>query len=462
MRHPIFKMRIQRPIDSASSSHEWMAISEGDLVRVTLPDGARLHIPRNEDSLVTLNELAVAVPGIDSVAMRQRVEIDCSPSVEAVLPLWLNPLDDEAAGSSDDDECLAEIEDRVSWANYSADHYIFVNNHQWAVISATRGSGEAAWAAVPIRGNWYHEWFEIPYASFGFTETASMTSGWDSSSCGLITNRVFASVDRFDEGETYVSIRAATDPASDIHHWIWSSEIADQFRETWAIPDGDDDFIEWGFLQLAKTGEVEIELRGLDPSLGGDMLGVGLTGSSEWTFRCHQPPEVLRAALGEIADRRPGGVRERAPRILEGSFCEQLEQAQLLSEEELVEEGWIPSVLVDREMGIKIFNALVEPEVDPESVGAEWPSSWDPRIAPLWTRLGGTVEAASAWATAGWDYRDVLSLPRLSRYWNPPMTERLQLSTVPPVSGLDAPIGGERSWPLGDHTIVEFLKVFGQ
>jgi len=308
MRRSSFRLRIQRPIDAAGGSHEWIAVSVDDLVQVALPGGTRMQVPLHEDALVTLGELSAAVPGVDDVPMRQRLEIDCSLSVAAVLPLWLNPIEHDAAGSSDDHECLAEIEDRISWADYSADHYIFVNNHQWAVISATREGSTAQWAAVPIRGNWQHEWFETPYASFGFTETGSRTSGWDSSSCGLTTSRVFASVDRLDEGDTYVSLKAATDPASDIRRWIWSSEIASQFRQTWEIPDGDDDFIEWGFLQLAKAGEVEVELRGLDPSLGGDMLGVGLTASSAWTFTCHQPPDVLRAALGDISDRRPGGV----------------------------------------------------------------------------------------------------------------------------------------------------------
>lgn len=434
------------------------AVSTGKVIVVTLPDGAQQQVTQDPDDLVTLAALTSALPGLEEVLMWQRVEITCSSGIEAVLPLWLRPVEHEIPGGSEDEHCLAEIEERMSWTKHSPDHYIFVNDQLWAVISASVDTKAETWVAVPMGGNWHTEWFDRPYASFGFTETASMTSGWDSSACGLITERVFATVDRFDEGETYVTLAAATAPPLDLHSWIWSSELSDQLRQTWEIPDGDDDFIEWGFAQLAETSQNEIELWGVE-SPESDYLGVGLTGSSKWTFTCTLPSTEIVEALGDLADRRPGGAAIDVNELPRESSRLTLAQAiGQLSQQQLMEMGWLPPIVVDPEMGIKIFNALAEPEVDSQSVPQEWPGSWDPRIAPLWSRLGGTFESAHSWATAGWDFEDVLELPRLSRYWNPPLSSRLVATDVPSVKDIDSPDNGEEPWPSGSHSIADVLK----
>jgi len=77
-------------------------------------------------------------------------------------------------------------------------------------------------------------------------------------------------------------------------------------RPTWSIPLSEDDFIEWGFLQLAKAGDASVTLRGLDHDRD-DFLGMGLSWTSEWTFSSGLDRHVLMEALGELTDRRPGG-----------------------------------------------------------------------------------------------------------------------------------------------------------
>lgn len=458
MNQPPFELRIARHTNATDEPSVYEAVSNGSVVDVTSPDGTHHKVLRDPDVLLTLVTLAKALPGLEEVEMWRRVDITCSSSVEALLPLWLRPVEHETPAGSEDEHCLAEIEERMWWAKYSPDHYMFVNSQQWAAISARVGTKAETWVAIPMGGNWHTEWFDQLYASYGFSETASRTSGWDSSACGLITDRVFAYVDRFDEGETYVSLAAATEPSLDLRTWIRCSELAHQLRQTWDIRDGDDDFIEWGFAQLAKEGQTEIELSGLD-SPQDDDLGVGLTASSRWTFTCTLPSIEIRAALGYLADRRPGGPASERLQAHTGTLELELAEAiEQLSQEQLMEMGWLPPTVVDPEMGIKIFNALTEPEIDAQSMPRDWPPLWDPRLAPLWLRLGGTYESARSWANAGWDCQDVLKLPRLSRYWNPPFSDRLLATDIPSVNDIDAPCNGGEPWPAGNHTINDVLQ----
>lgn len=300
-----FLLRVERPSASSDEPLVWTAVGDETTVELELPDGSRLQVAGNPDPLQTLEVLSRMAPQLNVALQEQRLEIRCAPEVEAVLPLWLTVVDEKGPGSQTDEDCLYEIEDRLGWADHSSQHYVFVNGKLWAAISAQPGPTSTRFI-VPLRGSWPDEWFGKLYGSVGFTEGGSRTSGWDSSTCGLITRRVFAIADKFDEGDIFVTVRPAGDPAEDFRDWIWSSELLRQLRETWEIPAGDDDFIEWGFLQLVKSGRSEIELAATDPL--SDSMGVGLTDSSEWTFTRGLPAKRVRKALGEVADRRPGGT----------------------------------------------------------------------------------------------------------------------------------------------------------
>lgn len=305
MNQPQFWLKITRPGDSIDKPLLWLATSRGNVIDITLPTGSSIQVPNSAIPLVSLASLSAAAPGIDEVPMFQRVEITCSPTVQAALPLWLRPSDKEQLVSEHVAECITAIEEQIRWASYSPSHCIFINGLQWAVISVRNERSDASWAAVPVSGDWYLDWFHHVYASFGFVETASRTSGWDSSVCGLLTPQVFAFVDSFDEGDAFVTLRTATNAAADLRDWIWSSELANRLRETWDIPFGEDDFIDWGFLQLAKTGKSEVELNGLKSS-NDDYLGMGLTNSSKWSFTCSLASNKILSAVGDMADRRPG------------------------------------------------------------------------------------------------------------------------------------------------------------
>ena len=59
----------------------------------------------------------------------------------------------------------------------------------------------------------------------------------------------------------------------------------------------------------------------------------------------------------------------------------------------------------------------------------EWPKAWPMGLMPVWLEYGGTVEAARAWASAGWPADHVLTSERLTDTWNPEFEERLTLTT---------------------------------
>lgn len=300
-----FHLRVARESSPGQDPRVWRAAAAGDAIVLTRPDGSQTQVPASPDAVAVLTALAEADPALAVIPPFDRVDIECPPAVESVLPLWLTGARKGSIGGTVENEYLETIEDSLAWVDYSTDHCVFVNGRQWAAISSAGGGPDAPWIIVPIRGDWYEDWFESVYASFGFTETGSMTSGWDASLCGLITSRVLSTIDKFDEGETYVTVREATDPVAEVRAWLRDSELADQLRRTWDIPFEDDDFLEWGFLQLALSGATQIELRGLDPSHG-DMLGVGLTASSKWTFTSSLSGDQLRQVVGEMSGRRPG------------------------------------------------------------------------------------------------------------------------------------------------------------
>jgi len=283
----------------------WTSSEREKTVELTLANGKLVQIPATYDALMTLQKISVEESDANVIPSGCRVEIECPRSVEAVLPLWLRPSTEGGRGGGSLGEAIEEIEDDVSWAPYSADHVVFVNDEQWIVVTAEAEGVEGQLFCVPVRGTWYSEWFSSTYASFIFTETGSRTSGWGVSVCGLITDRVFAVINRFDEGETMITLRLATDPVTDLQTWVWSSKVADALRDTWTVADDVDDFIEWGLLQLAKEEGHEIQVWGIQGDEDQD-LGVGLTNTSRWTFGSHLSKKDLRAALGEMLDRRPG------------------------------------------------------------------------------------------------------------------------------------------------------------
>lgn len=519
----------------------WRIEKQDGTVAVTTPDGSTRTFQSEGDHLTVLRQVAVSFPGIRDVFEREVLELECSPDIEGVLPLWLRVV--EAGGVSDgeiDPIYEEQLDNCLSWASYSSEHFAFVNGLQWGAIQVRGHLESEQFAMLPIRGSWIDDLFIREYASFGFSETASMTSGWDSSRCGLVAPGLFGFVDRFDEGETFVTLRVAGTQVDDLRSWIWESELADQLRGTWSIATEDDDFIEWGLLQLVKSGNSRIDVRGLHLEADDD-LGVGLTSSSEWSFSCGLPPNTLRAALGELADRRPGGVREPRPMFSSETPLGQLEEALKLPEVELVALGWKRAVEVDREFGIKIFNATCEPRLSGEiiesirasagvfpaeapaletggtesaqtiqeawmdvtavakehlklrdralaefwrvlearnvSIAAElkgelewaleievsarecgWPSEWDPRLHQLWFRNGGTGDSARAWARAGWDFRSVFLMDRLSRYWNPSVQARVTTVAVRKLTDFDLPDDGSNAVPPGEITVADFLQ----
>jgi len=346
----------------------WRIEGRDGTVAITTPDGSARTLRIDGDPLTVLRQVAASFPGICDVLEREVLELECSPEIEGALPLWLRVVETGGVGSGEIDPIYEEdLDNGLSWAPHSSEHFVFVNGLQWGAIPVKYHLEAEKFAMLPIRGNWIDDLFIREYASFGFSETASMTSGRDSSRCGLVAPGLFGFVDRFDQGETLVTLRVAGTEVDDLRSWIWGSELADQLRDTWSIAAEDDDFIEWGLLQLVNSGRSGIDVRGLHPDAEDD-LGVGLTSSSEWSFGCKLPLTTLRAALGQLADRRPGGGPEPTPMFASETPLGQLEEALELPEAELDALGWKRAVEVDREFGIKIFNVTAEPRLSGEII----------------------------------------------------------------------------------------------
>jgi len=296
-----FFLRIQRSTPDPEAQQVWLVTIDDSDVTVTHPDGNSTHLPAAVDVLDTLTLISDMAPGINVVRVGEPCTIECSGEVESVLPLWLQASTDPGAGGTVDDAYVEALEDHDTDLPLSSEHFVFVNGTQWAAWQGEDPHSQPVWVIAPFRDLWFSDF----YGSFDFTETGNMTSGWDVSECGLISERVFSTVDRFDEGPVYLSVRLATDPVSDFRDWMRSSELASQLREIWPPFPNCDDFIEWGFLQLAKSGGTDLTLWGAETDDGDEDPPNGLTSTSRWTFNCILSSETLRQALGEMKDRRP-------------------------------------------------------------------------------------------------------------------------------------------------------------
>lgn len=127
-----FQITVSRPDAGAMT---WRAIADDGTVKALLPDGSSVDVARSGDALADLAALAEVLPDITWVPPGERVEIECSATVAAVLPLWLRP-DVERSIDGNGAACSDDVEDQMSWATVSLDHCVYVNGEQWAVIWA--------------------------------------------------------------------------------------------------------------------------------------------------------------------------------------------------------------------------------------------------------------------------------------------------------------------------------------
>ncbi len=286
----------------------WVAKGRDGEVVVQPPVGELIVIQGRTDAAALLEGVASAVGGINRVAGAETIALNCSPDVEALLPLWLVAGETADGGDSLADEDLDLLDDSLSWAPYSAEHIVRVNGAPWGAVQADRPGQPAGCVFAPLRpGGWLDDWFSKIYGSFSFTETASRTSGVSTSALGLITPSVLAAVDKFDEEKAVIRVRLARDAEGDLRAWIGGGEMARQLRASWRLGPGDADFLEWGFLQLAKSRGQSIDLVGMDVGADDDEgLGIGLTRTAEWTFESDLPSDLIRRAVEGVPDRRPG------------------------------------------------------------------------------------------------------------------------------------------------------------
>lgn len=330
----------------------WEVTESVGVITLHRPNGSTQKFPV-ADPLALLRTLAAADPEINRLHPEQEVTITCSDNVRDVLPLWLAPVDDAVAGCRASDEFNDFIDESMPWITRSYSHYLIVNDEKWVIIvpeSVGYGVESTERCAVPNHGDYSGDFLEVTWGSFGFSESGSMTSGWDSSALGLLTARVVASVDTLDEAGANVRLAELADRTEHFKSWVGSNWLGDQLRETWDIPDGDDDFIGWGFLKLAERGGGTIDLRG-NVSYDSDGMGIGLTTTSDWTFTSSLPPEQILEALGDLHNRRPGGQEPVLPPIM-------LQYCLEAPEEERLAHGWVPTVGIPAKVRRAVASSL--------------------------------------------------------------------------------------------------------
>ena len=295
--------------DAPSEPSIWRATDDGSHVVVRMPNDSSTSMARSTDLADVLEDLAIAAPGINRIPAMQLVEVNCSPSVEALLPLWLIADGNAGPGRAPSQADLDLIEETLTGVPYSSEHVLHVNGSIWAAVEVIDPKCQPPLVFVPLRASGAEGLLDQTYGLFSFREMGGMISGLALSAVGLITPKVLAIVNVLDEDDAKISLRGAGDPVLDFRNWMHTDELAQDLRSLWELAEGDADFIEWGFLQLAKSGRSSIDLVGLtdEPEdSDGEGLGMGLTTTAEWTFESDLPPALLQQAIAGVPDRRPG------------------------------------------------------------------------------------------------------------------------------------------------------------
>jgi len=162
---------------------------------------------------------------------------------------------------------------------------IWVNGTQWFVLPRDQGEPDMAVPEDEPRQDW---------ASFGWTETASMMSGYDHSKIGPINDvllMAFVSVN--DEWSWQVSRR--TTVTNDLSIWLYNNELSQTLEQIW--PAATTGPIELGFTKLLMSGQPALEDVTADlirPSEWREPE-FGITDTATWDFAVSTDLAVRRA-----------------------------------------------------------------------------------------------------------------------------------------------------------------------
>ncbi len=242
--------------DEDGSSRTWRAWRSVDGVTIQTPAGERQVEPVGDgEGEAILTAMTRVDPAVWVVT--RECDIECDEDTASWLPMY--PV-------AADSECQ-----------------ITVNGSDWPVIPGP----DDTWIAVPdadVRSEW---------ASFGWSESASMVSGWDSTRIGWCTDKLGIALARFNDGdESYAHVFRVDDPAEHVDDWIWSNELAETLRSVW--PGTPEDLIAKGFVALIEQGVGYVEIDGakLRPSEWEAVFG--LTETADWWFSLAADPSLRR------------------------------------------------------------------------------------------------------------------------------------------------------------------------
>jgi biotin operon repressor len=281
------------------SAETEMLIQHAELVR---EHGALvLRVAGEADRTLTSTDIASAIAEestLSEVRANQITRITAAGAALNLLPFTLSvPGDPDDFNQTLWSKTLADEHTYENWVVQPGRCRVaYVNDDRWCPWPTTDGSRMLPedWPTVRLSSTW---------ARLTFTETASMTSGLDEITLGLVTPGVVAACGNPDSGSLKVSTWKRTGEPSD------DAQIVVEWLLDW-VPGfytRND-----GFKALMTQLYVEAELHGRsgDELSGGALaagwetwLGFGDTDTSEWTLELAMPGSAGSAALNVIAER---------------------------------------------------------------------------------------------------------------------------------------------------------------
>ena len=283
------------------SGEEEVLVERAELVRL---DGALACRIGSDERILAVGDVTEALasePALSEIRANQISRITASGEALDQLPFILaipgGPDDfDETLWS----ETLAEEHTSQSWVVQPGRYRVaFVNDHRWCPCPTPDGPRmlPEAWPAVDLAPLWGH---------LTFAENASMVSGLDEISVGLVTSRIVAACyypDCTVDGSEHDVTLWRRDGAAATDAELFVGWLLDWVPATWF---NDEETFAQLFVEAAVNGYNGEQVWGnrlvadfsAAPSIGGN-------DSSEWNLELDLPSSVISAALDLIAQRGP-------------------------------------------------------------------------------------------------------------------------------------------------------------
>ena len=280
-----------------------------------------LRVDRTPDRALSTNEVREAIigePVLSDIHANQVTRIKASGVAFDHLPFVLHiPGDPEEFDEKSWSEAQADEHTRQDWVVQPGRCRVaYVNGSRWCPWPTDDGPRmlPEEWPVIGLSSTW---------ARLTFCETASMTSGTDEVTLGLVTPRVVAACRNPDSGSLTVAVWPRNgDSAGDAEIFVrW---LLDLMPESYSRSDGFKALMAQLFVEAACHDRSGEELSGSSLAAGWDVqLGFGDTDTSEWNLELDLPGSAAPLAL-DLIERQGGRLSAmvsagRLPNSTEGN-----------------------------------------------------------------------------------------------------------------------------------------------